>query len=450
MMKLNKIFFITLLISSSSLAKICFKPIKKNIKIKNQLSVDEAIDLAFTNRPSQQAFDYSVKAGKEHEWSTLSGYFPHIDIQSRVGTTKRSLLLPKKQVFIEGKQLLLSFDGPIDRFRIARQETDVIYSQKLLDLDNIRFEVEKSILDLWDTRKKYDFINSLGISSEKIFNQDKHKNKLGLLDKNIWLTSVAQYAFATSQVAQYDDELSSVFANIERSLGTNISYNFDVNQSAMEQFITQNILAAYEHDSDYFYEYALNNRKELLEIDHQILREKYLSNSYAKSYLPEIYLFGQVQYYEFKPLKRASALAARASAADSKWIDWRVGLEFNWKFDSFENAFNSESAHATMLAYQATRLDATEQIKQEVQTTYDALQRSLKNLQAQEAQFSQSDNELILRKKQYEIGEISVVEMDQAETSWKQARYELITAKKQSATIYRELLAKSGYPENIS
>jgi len=449
MIRMKQLFLIVYLFGSGVLSA-CFKPTDHVMESPKQLSVDEALSIAFRNRPSQRAFDYNIKAGKEHEWSTLSGYFPQLEIQSRVGTVNKSLLLPRKQVFIEGKQLLLSFDGPIDRFRIARQETDITYSRKLLDRDAIRLETESTILGLWDVQEKYDFINSLGVSSQVVFDRDTHQNELGLLDTNIWLTRVAQYAAATAQVSQYTDELNTALANIERSLGVPITHDFNVNQSTVEHFIANSILAAYEHDADYFYQLALNNRKELLELDSQILREQYQSNSYAKAYLPEVYLFGQVQYYEFKPLKRAIATAARAGSTDSKWVDWRVGLEFDWKFDGFGNVFNTESSYATMLAYQVTRLDTTQQIKKEVHTTYDTLQRSLKDLYAQEAQFKQADNELMLRKKQFEIGEISDVEIAQAETTWKQARYNLLTAKKQSAILYRELLSKSGYPEGLS
>ena len=102
------------------------------------------------------------------------------------------------------------------------------------------------------------------------------------------------------------------------------------------------------------------------------------------------------------------------------------------------------------LALIASRLDTQQKIKQEVETTYNTVHISLKSLHAQEAQFKQADNELILRKKQYEIGEISEVELAQAKTTWEQARYDLIHLKKQTATNYRELLYKSGYPENLS
>lgn len=455
MLKLKQLVLVSfILFGSVQLCAFCLKKAEPLIHIAPQrLSIDEALKITFRNRPSQKAFDYNIRAGGEHERAALSGYFPQLEVQSRVGTVNRAILLPRKQVFIEGKQLLLSFDGPIDRFRIARQETDITYSRKLLDKDNIRFETESSMLGLWDIREKYTFISSLGNSSEIIFQRDKHQDKLGLLDTNVWLTALAQYAQSSAQVYQYTDELNTALANVERSLGISITHDLSLNQQTIEHFIADNILAAYEHDANYYYQLALNNRKELRELDDQILREQYVSNSYAKSYLPEVYLFGQVNYYAFKPLRRAQQAGASqqgGGGASNRWVDWRVGLEFDWKFDGLGNAFNAESSHATMLAYQATRIDTTQQIKKEVHTTYDTLQRSLKDLYAQEVKFKQADNELILRQKQYEIGEISDVEMTQAETDWKQARYELITLKRQTATIYRELLSKSGYPESLS
>ncbi len=452
MMKLNHILFILYcILGATEIWAFCLEKTAPIIIAPSQVTVDQARSIAFRNRPSQKAFDHTIRAGKELELAALAGYLPHIDIQTRIGTVNRSILLPKKQAYIEGRQLLLSFDGPIDRFRIARQETNISYSRKLLDKDYIQFETESAIISLWDTRQKFNYINALETSSETVFSKAQHQNKIGLLDTNVWLKATAQYAQETSQVSQYTDELNIAYANIERSLGVPLSDDFRINQPAIEDFIAKSILASYEHSADYFYQRALNNRKELLELDNQIIRERYVSDSYAKTYLPEVYLFGQVNYYEFKPLRRAQqAGAARASGPANKWVDWRVGLEFDWKFDGWGNVFNSESSHASMLAYQAKYLDKKQQIKKEVYTTYDSLQQALKAIRAEEARFKQADNEFILRKEQHKIGEISDVEMAQAETDLKKAQYDLLSIKNKTTALYRGLLAQSGYPEGLS
>jgi len=425
-----------------------YKP-KQIIICPKQLSVDKALEIAYRNRPSQKSYDFSIKANQEGQRAALSGYLPHIDIQNRVGTVNRSILLPKKQVFIEARQLLLSFSGPMERYRIARQETNISYARKLFDRDNIHFETESSILGLWDIQEKYNFISSLDKSSEIIFRRDKLQNQLGLIDANVWLQALTQYAQSTAQVAKYSDELNTKLTNVEWSLGIPITADLALNKQVIDNFIAESILAAYQYDANFYYQKALSNRKDLQVFDELILREEYVGNSYAKSYLPEVYLFGQMNYYAYKPRKRAQQ-ANSSRQQSNRWVDWRVGLEFDWKFDGLGNVFNAESSRATQLAYQASRIDTVQQIKKEVYTGYDTLQSSLTDLHAQKIKFKQENNELILRQKQYEIGEISDVEMAKAETNWKQARYELITSKKKAATNYRDLLSKSGYPSNLS
>jgi len=411
------------------------------------LSINRAIEIAYTHRPSQESYDFAIQAAKNKQLAGLSVYFPHLDVQNRIGTVNQAVLLPEKQVFIEAKQLLLSFSAP-ERFRIARQETRIAIERKYYDQDNIRFDTEKSMLELWNTQEKETLIRSLKNSSVIVFDRDSNQHEIGLLDTNIWLQNVATFASSTAQVLQYENEINISLASIERSLGIPISDDISLNKIALENFIADSIACAQKYDECYYFQLALENRKDLAALDELIIREGYIADQYAKSYLPEVYLFGQVNYFNFKPFQRIQA--SPQGGGRNRWLDWRVGIEFDWRFDGLESAFNSDASRASQCAYEATRVDTEQQIKKDVYTKFNEMRSSVKELQAQEAKFKQADNEFTLKKIQHEIREISDVELAQAETNWQQAHFDLISLEKKIASEYRELLFKSGYPDTLS
>jgi len=245
------------------------------------LTMKQAIKIALTHRHSQRGYDLLIKAAKNNERSKISEYLPQISLESRVGKVNRTFLLPERSAFLEAKQLLLSFAGPIMQYRIARQETCITIDRKHLEQDAIRFETEKSLLELWDKQEKYNFIRSLDKSKTNIFNKNIHENRLGLSDKNIWLTNVAKWSTSTADVEQYSDELQTALIAVERSLAIPISHEINISHSTVEKYIKKGTYAISEYDTDFYYQQALQNRKELLTLDDLIIREHYIANSFA-------------------------------------------------------------------------------------------------------------------------------------------------------------------------
>ncbi len=88
-----------------------------------------------------------------------------------------------------------------------------------------------------------------------------------------------------------------------------------------------------------------------------------------------------------------------------------------------------------------------QQIKFEVEQAYYALIQSQNNLKSKKFDLDRAKNELTLQKQQLEIGNISQIEMDAAQTDWENAYYSWLDIKIDVEIKKTDLLFVCNYPE---
>jgi len=127
---------------------------------------------------------------------------------------------------------------------------------------------------------------------------------------------------------------------------------------------------------------------------------------------------------------------------------WNAGFKFDWQFDGFENMFNSCASEERSYSAMMDRIDKIVKIKEEVESNHARLSSLCKEFKVSKADYTRAANEIILKRKQYEVGLISAVDLKQAETIWLKAQYDYLTSKVNVAKQYQRLLYSCGYPDN--
>lgn len=158
-----------------------------------ELTIQKAVNLALTHRPDLKALSYAVRANKSGAKSVIAGYYPTISLGSDISQQTGQTTLGSNTA-VNANQLIYSFAGPQQLYQKAKNVTALSELDKISQENLIRLETEKAFLQTWLVQEQEQTIAALNTSAETTFEQQKHKNKLGQLDKDVWLKSEEDYA----------------------------------------------------------------------------------------------------------------------------------------------------------------------------------------------------------------------------------------------------------------
>lgn len=401
--------------------------------LEQELTIDQALKIAYNNRSLLYAREYAIEKQKKNELIQLSGYLPKLGLEQIVNRNVENLL-PKNQTIIEIKQLLLSFSGPIDLYKIAQQETEIAYWQKELSYDNIQFEVERNFLQLWNVDHQRESIQALDYFSYHRFEKAKLQDDVGFFSNNDFYIQLARFDERQARVKSYVDEMHLAYDQFARALEMPIET--PLNQFHTAEFITEAI-ALGRVPLKWYLKQSMNNRKELFILHHQIERSRKLRNFHTKFYLPTASFFADI----------TNGRIASLLEGDGQHTFWEFGLTFEWEFDGLENAHQAEFFHKEMLENIEQKVNTMNIISLEVETAYHELQILTKELAAARTAFKQQEIAFHLRKTEFEVGQLSLIEFDRAQSRWQDAQFEIGDIETQTAIKQRELMLRCGYPE---
>lgn len=405
-----------------------------------------SIETAYTNRPDLKRALYDIRARERLSRVALSGYLPQIAIEAGAGTAAPlSFFAPARFATLSFTQLLYSPAGPIEQFRIARQDTRALEWQRKILGYQIQFESETGILDLWLSQQEDTLVRIYDEVSKIVYNQQTHQFNLGLSDRALWLQHTTDFAVAQSRVKKYVDELTRTSSGLEKNLGIICCPDTPIDLQEMNLMIDQALASQKYTDIQTFFKTALSNRDELNMIDERIKQEIYWQRFYGFSYLPSISLYTNVIKYFYERTALSSGLFEGALASG-----WNAGIKFNWVFDGLANVFNKSVAGEREFSAMMDRIDMIAKIKKDVYTNFANLQTSLKDFKAAQQEYERAQNEIILNRKQHNVGLISNVDIQQQETLWLKAQHDFLTNKVTVAKQYRALMYSCGYPKSFN
>lgn len=386
------------------------------------LNINQAIKIAYENRPSLKAFKFAIQASEANEKTVISGYLPQLTFSYQGNYSNKYIDLSNRTT-LQASQLIYSFSGSALK-QIAQRGTDISKINERNHKDLIRYEVEVSFLQSWLLQEKNKTIKSLKKTAEETIKKSEHQNKLGLLGQNECLKDRSTYAKNMSNVYLFIDELSSSASQLKYLLGE--GYNKKNNYL---EWNYKTPIKIYKLGK--YYKLAIKNRKEIKLKEKEAAKYNEYQKYYIKNYLPELSISGQV-----------SKLGRLKSN--------NVGLNLNWKlFDGASNFYLSEQANANRLKTLQEKEYYIQKIKSEVAKAYYSLMSYKKELVANNILLKQSKNDFNLAKLKYSIGTTSKVDFEVAKYNWENAKFGWLTAKINVAIKHSELLFACGYPSNI-
>ena len=420
MKKFLKIFFF--------LCALCFIylpiifPQTKEIK----LTMQEAVEMAHKHRPSLNAFKYATQASKQDEKKAMAGYLPQVTLTEQQ-SFQDGLKGPQNSISVQASQLVYSFAGPLEERRIAQKVTESSKYYEETHKDLVQNQVEAAFLQSWLLQRKNKFIEFLSKSSTENIKKSEHQNELDLLDKNVWMTDAATHSEKMSTVYLYTDELYNAKNQLEYLIGK--PFQNDETSITLKWDSKKEITLKPLH---YYYDQAIKNRKEIKQKQMEIEQQQEYQSYYRKKYLPTVNITGQ---------------SGRSSGIGNN----SIGAALSWNvFDGGANYHVQNKANANKLKAMMEKESYVQQAKYDVQKAYYDLSSYLKQLVAKNIKLAQAKNEFILKKQQFEIGDISKVDLETAKYNWETQKFNWLSLKITAAVKERELYYACGYPESFN
>jgi outer membrane protein TolC len=406
------------------------------------LTIEQAVERALKHRPDLEALSYATQASKAGANAEISGYYPTVSLDSTIWQ-EQGQRDPANNTILSANQLIYSFNGPIQRYKRAKNYTEINALQEQELSNSIRLEVEKAFLQSWILQEQYATIAALAQSSRTTFEKAGHENKLNLLDKSVWLQNVEQYGISTSDIGQYRDSLYSAYKRLEFLMGQPLLL---AEQHPIKGTSTRLTWTPFKNVHlkalpDYYAD-AINNRPEVKEAARKIDIERWNVRLAQGDRLPTFSAQAESGFQTFVYPDtgiRTTSTGYYSLAVSASWL----------VFDGVVKQYQERQAYANKVKEMLLKEQTVLNIKQEVQDKYFTLSKSLIRLQAQKLNYVRAHNDFVLRKQEFEIGQIAPTDFEIAKTTWEQAQLDWYSATVTVEVAKRELMYACGYPQEL-
>lgn len=411
------------------------------------LTTFQAINTSYTNRPDLKKIYHDIRASERLQKAALSGYLPQINVEAGAGSASGlNFFVPRRYATLYFTQLIYAPAGPIQLYRIAKQDTKILEWQEQIKLNESRFQSESGILDLWIKQQGQVANNAYDTISKIIIEQKNHEFNLGLLDRENWMERQSDYSQAQGRVSKYIDDISIASINLERALGITCSNQTLVDDSSIDKLINEAFSCKQLQSPTIYLQDAIQHRQELCMADETITKELYWQRFYCKSYFPSLSLYANVIRYTYNGKLLGGAFAGLACGGRLP-TGWNAGIKLDWQFDGLENVFNQSASGERYFAAMMDRIDTLQKIKNEVYNNHTSLKKSFEDFAVAHMNYKKAENDIILKRKEFEVGLISPVSFQLEEALWTKAQQDYRLSKIQVAKNYRTLLYSCGYPD---
>lgn len=411
-----------------------------------KISRHNVAPMAHKTRKDLKAFVYAKRANKKAERAALAGYLPQIQISAEVVRAAPDVLIryfpgqgslrktianqdttSRRGVSFSFSQLLISGGVPLFDYKIAKEGTKIIDAEERLSRNAVRLNVQNSFFNLQKLLLKNDYIFTLDESAKTVFERSSGKKLVGFLNQSEWLTAIADYSSAQSNVANYQHDILGSISDLERETGA----TFDVDQIDLS---LDGIMAIDIKPIDNYLRLAAKYRPDLERQDYLIKQARLSEKRYNRSYIP--------------------TMSVVARATDQKWgtqyrlSSWYAGLDFSWSFDGMASAHSAEQNKNFQIERRLQKKDLQLQIKNEVKAAYYQLKNLVNQVKVAAVQFEQQEANLGLQRTQHKVGNLSTSGHMQAERDYEKTKFDVASLKIDMASAYQQLLFVCGYPRH--
>lgn len=417
----------------------------QNYSIFKPITLDEISKLAINNKQDLESFDYLIEANWHAERAALGAFLPQITIVVDSGKSSVEELsgisqYPRESITLDASQLIFSLGGPKIKYQMAKEETKIAIAQKETLKNSIRFDAEGDFLTLKKELLRNQLIKILDDSSKLTFDQYKTKEKVGFLNKAQWANSQAIFSKDQTNVTNYPSNINIATKVLERK--TNIQV--DPNCISLDTKNLENIKLLTQEE---YLKYAMENRPDLKEKNHQITQANYSTKYYKYKYVPEIYLTTHVQKAK---MVQCPPAAIDTIPFDNTPLIWHVGLNATWNFDGLSNFNTSKQYDDLSTSYILKKRDIELNILKDIQALRSEIDTQIELLKPTTQKMESAKIELDNIKTQYDIGLTPLYKYKEAQLAFNQADFELTSLKIDLKINNQKLLFLCGYPQEIS
>jgi len=416
-----------------------------HINMLGKIDLKESVELAHEHRSDLEGFTYIIRANWHEERAALGGYLPQIAVlvesgkSSEPGPTGSGIApLPRGSSRMEISQLIFSYDGPLLQYKIAQEETDISRAQKELLGNNIRINTENSFLRTKKILLKQKFINALYNSSQETFDQDKSRQIVGFLNKAEWDRAKFEYSQGQTEIKNYPNDIAEAISSLQRETNIQVKKeNISLEYKDLDKVRLEKI--------GNYQKRAMTNRPDLTELDHRIAQAEYSERYNRYQYIPEIsfgFTMQKNRIYDCVPETVFEALPQ----FDNKRLFWHLGLQLSWRFDGMSSFNISKKFDNLTTNFMLQKRDLELNITKDIEILYQKLTNLLNLLEPAEKKYNAAKTQENNVKKQYSVGLAPLFRYKQAQFTFKQAEFDLMTLKIDIRNNYQRLLFLCGYP----
>jgi outer membrane protein TolC len=412
-------------------------------QIFKQLTMNDAVQRALKHRPDLKAWHYTIQALKSYAQSEKAGYLPTVDLESSVSQSNGEQNLDSSHR-ITARQVIYKFDGPIQKYRQAKNIAHVSELERIIQANLTRRETEKDFLNAWLVQEKEKSITALKTSTQTTFARQQHRNKLEKLDRNVWLKNIADYATNLALVDQYEEDVLIAYKKLEFLMGESLdllsSYS---NKKELRQPHTKllwNYKKKYElKPLETYYRNAIEFRPEITQGSKKIAIENWNIKLAQGARLPSIIASANVGC-NTNPNNSLSAIKPF----------WRLNVSLNMSiFDGLVHQHREQQAESNKLKELLKRDQEILNIKQQVHEKNSLLVSTLKQLNEQKLKHLHGYNHFELMKQKLELGRIAPVDFDEAKTVWQKVQFDWLSYNIRLALMESDLMWACGYPSGL-
>lgn len=402
------------------------------------LSMEEAIEIAHKNKPSLQALEQRVYLSKVEERQAWAGYYPTVNLISNL-RQQRGQSGPQALATLSANQLVYDFAGPQAQAKRARKKTESqrYFAQQLYN--DVRLDVARTFLQCWRIQQQRAAIQALNISSQEMFDQARHEEKLNLLNKNVFLQNAETHAADLATVYSYHQDVEIFQRRLEFLMGQVVNLNIVPNKNSTlptTKLVWQNEQETPLNDINFYYAIALNNHPEIKEQQKNIEVHQESEKIALNQHLPKF---------------SVHALAGATNVLETGYHNYHnFGIAMNWDIFNLPHIdYQAKLARVQKLEATLQKQEIENRVRSEVATAYYSLAQEVSKLRAERFHYARAHNEFTLRSQELATGLISPVDLIIAQTTWKNAQIALIDQQVATETRRQELLHKCGYSEKI-
>ena len=422
-----------------------------NIIQAEPLTMTTAVELALKHSPDLGALRYAIQADQSAAKSAKCGYMPTIDASSNL-SRKQGVNSISTQTIFSAHQLIYSGSGPRQQYQKAKAAAACTELEKAVIANNIRKETEKAFLQAWLAQKQSIVMSALKISSNSLFKEQTHQNKLNKLNREAWLKYTSEYADNIALANGYDDDKHITYNTLSFLMGE--SADLLNNKQKLMWHFKQKITPLKPIKT--YLNAAMAARPEIPKGLKRIAVEKWNAKIFQGTRLPEIRLRAssecdtQPANSQFDFINTALPEVTANTNKNSIISVWSINLGLKWSlFDGLVTHYQEQQAQANkmkeMLAHEQQLLS----IKREVQAAYFTYSKIHKQFKAQRLHLLHAVNDFKLQKQKLALGKITPVDFALAKTAWYKTRFDWLDKRVLVAQAERELMHACGYPDTI-